>query len=101
MVLHCLPFCELIFDILLDPKILFFFKSEDMAKILNHGTLNLTLVIVLKNGTVWFYNAVVHPKDADGMANSVDPDLIMFSQRVAQCLVFYSKCRNQLGCPNL
>ena len=27
-----------------------------------------------KLGTVWFYKAVMHPKDADGMANSVDPD---------------------------
>ena len=27
-----------------------------------------------KNRTVWFNNAVMHPKDADGMANSVDPD---------------------------
>ena len=22
----------------------------------------------------WFYNVVMHPKDADGMANIVDPD---------------------------
>ena len=27
-----------------------------------------------KIGTVWFYNAAMHPKDADGMANSADPD---------------------------
>ena len=27
-----------------------------------------------KDRTVWFYNTVMHPKDADGMANSVDPD---------------------------
>ena len=27
-----------------------------------------------KNGTVCFYIAVMHPKDVDGMANSVDPD---------------------------
>ena len=31
-------------------------------------------MIVLKTGTVWFYNAVMHPNDADGMANGVDPD---------------------------
>ena len=24
-----------------------------------------------ENGTFWFYNAVVHPQDVDGMANSV------------------------------
>ena len=24
--------------------------------------------------TMWLYNRVMHPKDADGMANSVDPD---------------------------
>ena len=29
-----------------------------------------------KYGTVWFYNdnAVMHPKDANGMDNSVNPD---------------------------
>ena len=27
-----------------------------------------------KNGTVWFYCAVMHPTDADGMANSADPN---------------------------
>ena len=27
-----------------------------------------------KNGTVRFYNAVVHPKDVDALANSGDPD---------------------------
>ena len=31
-------------------------------------------MIVLKTGTVWFYNAVMHPNDADGMANGVDPE---------------------------
>ena len=29
-----------------------------------------------KGGTVWFYNRVMCPKDADGMANSVDPDVL-------------------------
>ena len=29
---------------------------------------------VRPKGTVCFNNAVMHPKDADGMANSVDPD---------------------------
>ena len=27
-----------------------------------------------RNGTIWFYNTVMHPKDADGMVNSVDSD---------------------------
>ena len=27
-----------------------------------------------KNGTVWFYNAVLPPKDVDGKTNSVDPE---------------------------
>ena len=27
-----------------------------------------------KNGTVGIYNAVMHPKDTDAMANAVDPD---------------------------
>ena len=27
-----------------------------------------------KNGTVWFYNAVMYPKDPNEMANSVDLD---------------------------
>ena len=25
-------------------------------------------------GQFWFYNAILLPKEADGMANSVDPD---------------------------
>ena len=29
-----------------------------------------------KNGIVWFYNAVICPKDAGGRASSVDPDQI-------------------------
>ena len=32
------------------------------------------MVIYPKNGAVWFYNAVMCPNDADGMANSVGPD---------------------------
>ena len=31
------------------------------------------IIIVLKCNS-FIYNAVMHPKDADGMANSVDPD---------------------------
>ena len=34
----------------------------------------MIMVIVVKIGAIWFYGAVLCPKDADGMANSVDPD---------------------------
>ena len=27
-----------------------------------------------KMGIVWFFNVALHPKDGDGMANSVGPD---------------------------
>ena len=27
-----------------------------------------------ENGTVWFYNSIMHPKDADGMINSAEPN---------------------------
>ena len=27
-----------------------------------------------KNGTIWFHNAEMRPEDADGAANSIDPD---------------------------
>ena len=39
---------------------------------------------------VWFYHKVMHPKDADGMANSVDPD-----QQSDLCLHHFHKpvCR--------
>ena len=52
-----------------------------MGKILANTVKNLKIrtpekfaVIIIKVGTVWFYDRVMHPKDADGMANSVDPD---------------------------
>ena len=32
------------------------------------------LPFALKNGTIWFYSAVIHPKDADRTENSADPD---------------------------
>ena len=31
-------------------------------------------MIITANGTFWFYNAVMFPKDAYEMANSVVPD---------------------------
>ena len=29
---------------------------------------------MFKIGTLWFYSAIMHLKDADGMINNVDPD---------------------------
>ena len=42
-------------------------------KLKNWDTLN-NYTDCLKNGTVWFYNAVKRQKDADFIAISVDPD---------------------------
>ena len=36
--------------------------------------LKLYCTVIILNGKVWFYNAVMHLKDAIGMANSVDSD---------------------------
>ena len=47
-------------------------KSFINIKILKTWTLQKNYKSV-KNGTVWFYNAAICPKDADRMANSVDP----------------------------
>ena len=44
------------------------------VKILKFGTPQTITIIVLKNRKVWCNIALMHPKDADGMANSVDPD---------------------------
>ena len=41
-----------------------FLKYSDTQKICNHS----------KIWTVWLYHRVMRPNDADGMANSVDPD---------------------------
>ena len=30
--------------------------------------------------TIWFYHGVLHPKDADGMANSEDQSDLLFAQ---------------------
>ena len=43
-------------------------------KILKIETFEVFTVILKKNGKVLFYYAVMHPNDADGMANSEDPD---------------------------
>ena len=44
------------------------------VKILKFGTPQTIAIIVLKIEKVWCNIALMHPKDADGMANSVDPD---------------------------
>ena len=41
-------------------------------RLLQIGTPKIIGFIVFKNGTVWIYNAVMHLKDPDEMANSVD-----------------------------
>ena len=34
----------------------------------------MIIFIVLNMHLVWFYSEVMHPEDADGMKNTVDPD---------------------------
>ena len=41
---------------------------------LNIQTPKKFVVITLKFWTMWLYHRVMSPNDADGMANSVDPD---------------------------
>ena len=43
-----------------------------------------------KIGTLWFYHREMRPKDADGMANSVDPDQTAPEQsdQGLHCLLF-------------
>ena len=50
----------------------------------------------LQNGTVWCYNAVMHPEDIDGMANSVDPDQTAPEEQSDQGL----HCLLRPICPN-
>ena len=38
------------------------------------GTLEINYHNCPKDGTSWFYHAIMWPKDADGMADSVDLD---------------------------
>ena len=45
-------------------------KTFVTVKILKFGTPQTIAIIVIKNSNI----ALMHPKDADGMANSVDPD---------------------------
>ena len=35
----------------------------------------------------WFYNAIMHPNDADEMGNSVEPDLLEQSDLSLHCLL--------------
>ena len=44
------------------------------VKILNIGTPKTITMICPKMEQVWLNNAAMCPKDADGMANSVEPD---------------------------
>ena len=48
-------------------------NDNSTVKILKIGTPATIIITVLKMKQ-WFYDAVMHPKDADGMANSEDPD---------------------------
>ena len=52
------------------------------VKILKFGTPQTIAIIVLKIEKVWCNIALMHPKDADGMANSVDPDQTASSEAV-------------------
>ena len=47
------------------------FNVSLYRKILKFGTPQTIAIIVLK---IEKFDALMHPKDADGMANSVDPD---------------------------
>ena len=48
--------------------------SSSTVKILKFGSPQTIAIIVLKNRKVGCNIALMHPKDVDGMANSVDPD---------------------------
>ena len=32
------------------------------------------IAVIIVNFELWFYHTLMHPKDANGMKNSVDPD---------------------------
>ena len=49
-------------------------KTLDTLKFLNFGTLENFAVIIIKLEKKRFYHQVMHPKDADSIANSADPD---------------------------
>ena len=52
------------------------------VKILKFGTPQTIAIIVLKIEKFDIYIALMHPKDADEMANSVDPDQTASSEAV-------------------
>ena len=52
------------------------------VKILKFGTPQTIAITVLKIEKNWCNIALMHPKDADGMANSVDPDQTASSEAV-------------------
>ena len=47
---------------------------KSTVNFLNIRTPKIFVVITLKIWTMWLYHRVMSPNDADGMANSVDPD---------------------------
>ena len=52
------------------------------VKILKFGTPQTIAITVLEIAKVGCNIALMHPKDADGMANSVDPDQTASSEAV-------------------
>ena len=57
-------------------------SPQPTVKILKFGTPQTIAITVLKNRKVWCNIALMHPKDADGMANSEDPDQTASSEAV-------------------
>ena len=55
-------------------KVLSLSVSVITVKILKFLVTRKIAVIILKICMMWLYHRVMSPKDADGMANSVDPD---------------------------
>ena len=56
--------------------------SYSTVKILKFGTPQTIAIIVLKIEKFDVTFSIMHPKDADGMANSVDPDQTASSEAV-------------------
>ena len=54
-------------------------KKHTTVKILKFGTPQTIAIIVVKKEN---FDVTLHPKDADGMANSVDPDQTAFEEAV-------------------
>ena len=54
----------------------------------------------LKNLAKWFYHKVMHPKEADRMANSVDPVQTTPASSPSVCCLGLH-CLAKLVCPNI